>query len=83
MPDEPLKYFTPPEAAEYLRTSVSTLAKLRVYGGGPEVTRIGRAIRYRRTDIDTYMADQLVRSTSEKRVATGLANTAHVSGRRR
>jgi excisionase family DNA binding protein len=83
MPDEPLKYFTPPEAANYLRSSVSTLAKLRVYGGGPEFTRIGRAIRYRRTDIDTYMADQLVRSTSEKRVATGLANTAHVSGRRR
>jgi excisionase family DNA binding protein len=76
-------YLTPPEAANYLRSSVSTLAKLRVYGGGPEFTRIGRAIRYRRTDIDTYMADQLVRSTSEKRVATGLANTAHVSGRRR
>jgi excisionase family DNA binding protein len=76
-------YLTPPEAARYLRSSVSTLAKLRVYGGGPEFTRIGRAIRYRRTDIDTYMADQLVRSTSEKRVATGLANTAHVSGRRR
>jgi excisionase family DNA binding protein len=83
MPDEPLKYFTPPEAAKYLRTSVSTLAKLRVYGGGPEFTRIGRAIRYRRADLDTYMTDQLVRSTSEKRVATGLANTAHVSGRRR
>ena len=82
MPDEPLKYFTPPEAAEYLRTSVSTLAKLRVYGGGPEFTRIGRAIRYRRTDIDTYMADQLVRSTSEKRVVTGPAITPHVSGRR-
>ena len=76
-------YLTPPEAANYLRSSVSTLAKLRVYGGGPEFTRIGRAIRYRRTDIDTYMADQLVRSTSEKRVATGLTNTAHVSGRRR
>jgi excisionase family DNA binding protein len=76
-------YLTPPEAANYLRSSVSTLAKLRVYGGGPEFTRIGRAIRYRRTDIDTYMADQLVRSTSEKRVATGLANTSHVSGRRR
>ena len=75
-------YLTPPEAANYLRSSVSTLAKLRVYGGGPEFTRIGRAIRYRRTDIDTYMADQLVRSTSEKRLVTGSANTAHVSGGR-
>jgi excisionase family DNA binding protein len=76
MPDEPLKYFTPPEAAEYLRTSVSTLAKLRVYGGGPAFTRIGRAIRYPRTSLDTHMTDQLVRSTSEKRVVTGSANTA-------
>jgi excisionase family DNA binding protein len=75
-------YLTPPEAANYLRSSVSTLAKLRVYGGGPEFTRIGRAIRYRRADLDTYMANQLVRSTSEKRLVTGSANTAHVSGRR-
>jgi excisionase family DNA binding protein len=79
----PEVYLTPPEAANYLRSSVSTLAKLRVYGGGPAFTRIGRAIRYRRADLDTYMADQLVRSTSEKRVVTGSANAAHISGRRR
>ena len=58
-------YLTPPEAAEYLRTSVSTLAKLRVYGGGPAFTRIGRAVRYRRAELDAYMETRIARSTSE------------------
>jgi excisionase family DNA binding protein len=62
-------YLTPPEAAEYLRTSVSTMAKMRCHGGGPAFTRIGRAIRYRRADLDNYMAAQLLHTTSEKRVA--------------
>lgn len=58
MPNEPTTYLTPPEAAEYLRISTSTLAKLRVYGGGPAFTRIGRAIRYTRTELDAFMAAQ-------------------------
>jgi excisionase family DNA binding protein len=67
MPDE--SYYTPEEAAGYLRSSPSTLAKLRLYGGGPVFTRIGRAIRYRRTDLDRWMSDRLTRSTSELRSA--------------
>lgn len=66
MSDDFLKYLRPLEAAEYLRTSVSTLAKLRVYGGGPEFSRIGRAIRYPRSALDSYMASRRVRSTSEQ-----------------
>jgi excisionase family DNA binding protein len=58
-------YLTPHEAAEYLRSSPSTLAKLRVYGGGPHFSRMGRAIRYRRSDLDAYMTARRVRSTSE------------------
>jgi excisionase family DNA binding protein len=52
-------YFTPREAAEYLRTSPSTLAKLRLSKRGPAFTRIGRAIRYRRTDCDSWMSSSL------------------------
>ncbi len=66
MPNEPTTYLTPPEAAEYLRISTSTLAKLRVYGGGPAFTRIGRAIRYTRTELDAFMAARVARSTSEQ-----------------
>jgi excisionase family DNA binding protein len=61
----PENYFTPREAAEFLRTSTSTLAKRRVYGGGPVFHRIGRAIRYRRADLDEFMARTCVRSTSD------------------
>lgn len=59
-------YLSSPEAAKYLRCSASTLAKLRVYGGGPVFTRIGvKAVRYRREDLDAYMAQGRVKSTSE------------------
>jgi excisionase family DNA binding protein len=58
-------YLTPHEAAEYLHSSESTLAKLRVYGGGPAFCRIGRAIRYRQADLDDFMSRTRVRSTSD------------------
>lgn len=59
-------YLTPPEAAKYLKSSTSTLAKLRVYGGGPTFCRLGgKAIRYRQVDLDAYMASRVVASTAE------------------
>ena len=58
-------YYTSEEAAAYLRSSPSTLAKLRLYGSGPVFTRIGRVIRYRRSDLDRWMSEKLVRSTSD------------------
>lgn len=54
MPTE--TYLTPGEAAQYLRTSTSTLAKRRLTGRGPDFVRIGRAIRYRQRDLDSWMA---------------------------
>lgn len=58
-------YLKPTEAAEFLRTSTSTLAKRRLNGDGPKYCRIGRAIRYLKSDLDEYMARSRVRSTSE------------------
>jgi excisionase family DNA binding protein len=49
-------YFTPREAAEYLRSSTSTLAKARLTDRGPAFVRIGRAVRYRQSDIDAWMS---------------------------
>jgi hypothetical protein len=49
------KYHTPAEAADYLRSSTSTLAKRRLLGSGPAYVRIGRAIRYRKSDLDFWM----------------------------
>ncbi len=65
MSTDAAEYLAPPDAAKYLKISESTLAKLRVYGGGPPFMRVGRAIRYSRAHLDEYMAAKLARSTSE------------------
>ncbi|WP_369529624.1 helix-turn-helix transcriptional regulator [Bradyrhizobium elkanii] len=59
-------YLKPRQAAEYINSSVSTLAKRRLCGGGPRFTRIGRAIRYRISDLDEFMAASLQQSTFER-----------------
>jgi hypothetical protein len=58
-------YPTAREAAEYVRSAESTLAKLRLSGGGPKFCRIGRAIRYRKVDPDGWMTRTRVQSTSD------------------
>jgi predicted DNA-binding transcriptional regulator AlpA len=60
------EYLKPKEAAAYLTSSASTLAKRRLYGGGPKWSRIGTAIRYRKTDLDEWMSQHVVSSTSEE-----------------
>jgi len=55
-----------PEAAGYLRMAESTLAKLRCYGGGPRFAKAGpRLVIYDRADLDAWLADRIVHSTSE------------------
>ena len=59
-------YFTPKEAATYLRVSKSYLDKLRVYGGGPQFLRPGkRKIIYRKPHLDVWVAERTFTSTSE------------------
>lgn len=59
-------YLNPKQAADYLGSSPSTLAKLRLYGGGPTFCRIGRAVRYTRADLDEFMAASRANSTSQR-----------------
>ncbi|MCY0094610.1 helix-turn-helix transcriptional regulator [Hoeflea ulvae] len=59
------------EAAVYLRSSPSTLAKLRCAGGGPVFIRqSARKTLYRRNDLDAWLAGKAHGSTS------GYANEA-------
>lgn len=58
-------YLKPRDAAAYTSIATSTLAKLRCYGGGPRFVKIGRAVLYRKTDLDAFMTDATVASTSE------------------
>jgi excisionase family DNA binding protein len=56
------EYLTTKEAAETLRTSTSTLSKRRLRNEGPKFCRIGRAIRYRKVDLDNFMIATTVRT---------------------
>lgn len=58
------------DAASYLGLSPSLLNKLRLTGGGPQFLRLaGRAIRYRRADLDAWVDASAVASTSQYPVA--------------
>ena len=56
---------TPREAAEYRKASPSTLAKERCKGDGPPFVKMGRSVRYRRADLDEWIAANIRRSTSD------------------
>ncbi len=51
-------------AAAYIGLARNTLEKLRVTGGGPRFVKLGRAVRYRVSDLEAYVAARIVESTS-------------------
>lgn len=53
------------EAARYLSLSPSTLAKMRVFGKGPQFCKLGRRVVYRLSDLDDYL-DASRRSSTSK-----------------
>ena len=54
------------EAAKYLRLAASTLAKLRLFGGGPIYAKAGaRVVVYDRLDLERWLADRKRRSTTD------------------
>jgi predicted DNA-binding transcriptional regulator AlpA len=57
-----------PDAANYCGSSASTFEKLRLKGGGPIYSKIGRRVVYRVEDLDAWLAEHLRRSTSDKSV---------------
>lgn len=59
-----LTVMTVQQAAEYLGLAVSTLNKWRCLGDGPAFMKMGRAVRYRITDLDQFMIDTMSVSTS-------------------
>ena len=52
------------EAAQYVRLGKPTLERFRLTGGGPIFCKLGGSVRYRRTDLDTWLESRLVASTS-------------------
>ena len=54
-------------ASEYLALAVSTLEKFRLSGGGPRFVKLGgRAIAYDVKDLDEWIEERKISSTSER-----------------
>ena len=61
---EPL--LTPKEATQFLRVSLSWLAKARMRGDGPPYVKVGRSVRYTETGILGWMKSRQRLSTSQR-----------------
>jgi len=49
-----------PDAAVYVGLSRAYLRQARMYGRGPAFVRIGRAVLYRRDDLDRFLTEHRV-----------------------
>jgi hypothetical protein len=58
-------------AAEYLGLGITTLNKWRVSGAGPVFVKMGSRIAYTRSDLERFIAQNRLRSTSAR--AKGVA----------
>ena len=58
--------FTATEAADFLRLSLSWLAKARMRGDGPPYVKLGRSIRYREGALVQWLKSRARLSTSEQ-----------------
>jgi excisionase family DNA binding protein len=54
------------EAAKRLNVKPETLEAWRCRGGGPAFLKLGKAVRYRESDLDAYEASRLRQNTSER-----------------
>lgn len=52
-------------AAARVCLSAVTMERFRLTGEGPRFAKLGKAVRYRPTDLDAWIESRLVRSTSE------------------
>ena len=60
------------EVAEELKVSAATLYNLRHVGAGPRGYRVGRELRFRRSDVETWLA-------SRQDAAPGAASTTEMT----
>jgi excisionase family DNA binding protein len=71
-PITPSPNLTTSEAAQFLNLQPATLEQWRWNGRGPSFVKIGRACRYRRVDLETFLEDRIFSSTTEAQKARGI-----------
>ena len=54
------------QAAEFLNLKKKTLQAWRVRGGGPPFLKLGRAVRYRISDLENFLNERVHESTSDQ-----------------
>jgi predicted DNA-binding transcriptional regulator AlpA len=54
-------YLASKEAANYIGVSIKSLEKWRLLREGPPYVKLTRAVRYRRADLDAFMAERLIK----------------------
>ena len=59
------EWYRPKQTAAYVKSSESTLAKMRLKGNGPTYTKFGRLVLYAKRDLDKYLAARRRHSTSD------------------
>ena len=55
------------EAARYTGLKKSTLDQWRSRGEGPKFVKLGRAVRYRRADLDEWIDSRVQQSTKREK----------------
>ena len=54
------KLMTPRQLAKYLESSISALSQYRALGTGPEYFKIGKMVRYRKSDVNQWLEQQRI-----------------------
>ena len=75
------RLLTDKEVATLFGVSVALLKRWRCYGGGPTYVKIGgpdgRAVRYRRADVDFWIASNAIHNCSSEAPAGTDSNSVH------
>jgi hypothetical protein len=79
---EPREFLTTAELATFLRVSVRTIERLRALGDGPAFVKVLGAYRYRKTEIDRWLAELAGRADSVQALTTRRATPRELSPRR-
>ncbi len=66
IPIDPDSLLSEAQTSVLTGVSVRTLQGWRLKGGGPRVVKCGRAVRYRRRDLVSWMDENTVSSTSDE-----------------
>lgn len=65
------------QVAELLGLPVRTMQSWRLRGGGPEFYKIGRSVRYKRSDLDEWLANRKASSTASHGVCPDQGSKCH------